>query len=110
MPVDNPQSHVSHENILKTCQKCHQGATRKFAGYFTHATHHDPVKYPILYWTFRGMTGLLVVTFLFAGIHTLLWLPRSLQWRKELKARHNSNADKTEKEDDDNDEMEDEKT
>jgi len=108
LPVDNPESHVSHENILKTCQKCHQGATRKFAGYFTHATHHDPVKYPILYWTFRGMTGLLVITFLLAGIHTLLWLPRSLQWRKELKARHNSNSDAIDEEKDDKNKKEDE--
>ena len=93
LPVDNPESHVSHENIVQTCQKCHEGVTRKFAGYFTHATHHDPVKYPILYWTFRGMTGLLVITFIFAGIHTLLWLPRSLQWRRKLKARHNKQSE-----------------
>ena len=110
LPVDNPKSHVSHENIVQTCQKCHEGATRKFAGYFTHATHHDPVKYPILYWTFRGMTGLLIITFLFAGIHTLLWLPKSLQWRKELKARHNSNADATGEDDDNDNEKNDEKS
>jgi len=103
LPVDNPESHVSHENIVQTCQKCHEGATRKFAGYFTHATHHDPVKYPILYWTFRGMTGLLVITFLFAGMHTLLWLPRSLQWRKQLKERQNSNTDITEADDNEKD-------
>jgi hypothetical protein len=110
LPVDNPESHVSHENIVQTCQKCHQGATRKFAGYFTHATHHDPVKYPILYWTFRGMTGLLVITFLLAGIHTLLWLPKSLQWRRELKARHNSNTDATGEDDDSENKKEDEKS
>ena len=108
LPVDNPLSHVSHENIVQTCQKCHEGATRKFAGYFTHATHHDPVKYPILYWTFRGMTGLLIITFLLAGIHTLLWLPRSLQWRRELKARRNSNSDVTNENDDDENKKEDE--
>ena len=101
LPVNNPESHVSHENIVKTCQKCHEGVTRKFAGYFTHATHHDPVKYPIMYWTFRGMTGLLVITFFLAGIHTLLWLPRSLQWRKELKARQNSDSDAIDEEEDD---------
>ena len=33
------------------------------------------------------MTGLLVGTFVLAGLHTLLWLPRSLQWRRELKRR-----------------------
>src|ERR1043165_8581618 len=56
--------------------------------YLTHATHHDPRKYPALYFAFWGMTGLLVFTFLFAGLHTLAWLPRSLQYRKMLQASH----------------------
>jgi len=67
---------------VATCQKCHAGANRRFAGYLTHATHHDPQKYPFLFWTFWGMTGLLVVTFVVGGIHTLLWLPRALQMRR----------------------------
>jgi len=33
------------------------------------------------------MTGLLAGTFLVGGLHTLLWLPRALQMRRELKAR-----------------------
>jgi hypothetical protein len=49
----------------------------------THATHHDPEKYPWLFWTFWGMTGLLVVTFGVSGIHTLLWLPRALRWKRQ---------------------------
>jgi len=87
LAISNPESHLSRKNVLKTCQKCHEGATKKFAGYLTHATHHDPQKYPILFWTFWGMTGLLVGTFILAGIHTLLWLPRSLQWKRELAKR-----------------------
>jgi hypothetical protein len=71
--------------VVETCQKCHPGATRRFAGYLSHATHHDPQKYPWLYWTFWGMTSLLVGTFVIGGAHTLLWLPRALQMRKELK-------------------------
>ena len=55
------------------------------------------------------MTGLLVITFLFAGIHTLLWLPRSLQWRKELKARHNTDPEATEEDEDDKNKKQDEK-
>jgi hypothetical protein len=87
LPTDNPLSKLSHENIVETCKNCHPGAHRQFAGYFTHATHHDSEKYPILFWTFWGMTGLLVGTFLLAGLHTLLWLPRSLQWKRELERR-----------------------
>jgi hypothetical protein len=87
LPTDNPLSKLSHENIVETCKTCHKNAHRQFAGYFTHATHHDPEKYPILFWTFWGMTGLLVSTFFLAGLHTLLWLPRSLKWKRELKKR-----------------------
>ena len=83
LPIADPRSHLSRENVVATCQQCHPGANRRFAGYLTHATHHDPAKYPWLFWTFWGMTGLLVVTFVVSGIHTLLWLPRALQWRRE---------------------------
>ncbi|MGA2624325.1 MAG: cytochrome c3 family protein [Bacteroidota bacterium] len=82
LPVADPRSHLSRENVVATCQQCHQGATRRFAGYLTHATHHDPKKYPFLFWTFWGMTTLLIGTFVFGGIHTLLWLPRALQMRR----------------------------
>ena len=86
LPVTDPRSHLSRANVVATCQKCHANATRRFAGYLTHATHHDPKKYPFLFWTFWGMTTLLVSTFAFSGIHTLLWLPKALQMRRELRA------------------------
>ena len=72
--------------MVATCQKCHATATRRFAGYLTHATHHDPKKYPFLFWSFWGMTALLVGTFVVGGLHTLLWLPRAFQMRSELRA------------------------
>ncbi len=83
LPVADPNSHLSRANVVQTCQKCHEGATRRFAGYLTHATHHDPQKYPFLFWTFWGMTSLLVVTFVFGGVHTLLWIPRAVQMRRK---------------------------
>ena len=95
LPISNPKSHLSRENVVETCRTCHPSANRQFAGYLTHATHHDPDKYPILFWTFWGMTGLLVVTFFIAGLHTILWLPRSLEWRRKLKElRSQANADR----------------
>ncbi len=83
LPIADPKSHLSHDNVVQTCQKCHAGASRRFAGYLTHATHHDPEKYPFLFWTFWGMTGLLVGTFFISGVHTLLWLPRALRMKRE---------------------------
>jgi hypothetical protein len=32
------------------------------------------------------MTALLIGTFTVGGVHTLLWLPRALQMRRELRA------------------------
>ncbi len=81
--IGDPKSHLSRENVVATCQKCHPGATRRFAGYLTHATHHDPQKYPLLFYTFWGMTGLLIGTFVVGGLHTILWLPRALQMRRD---------------------------
>jgi len=86
LAVTDPRSHLSRANVAVTCQKCHVGATRRFAGYLTHATHHDPRKYPFLFYTFWGMTALLLGTFVIGGLHTLLWLPRAFQMRRELRA------------------------
>ena len=36
-----------------------------------------------LFFTFWGMTLLLVGTFSISGLHTLMWLPRALQMRKQ---------------------------
>jgi len=97
LPTTNPKSKLSRQNVVETCKTCHPSANRQFAGYLTHATHHDPDKYPILFWVFWGMTGLLLGTFIIAGLHTILWLPRSLEWRRKLKQIHseqeNNNAD-----------------
>ncbi|PIZ63043.1 MAG: hypothetical protein COY19_10615 [Candidatus Marinimicrobia bacterium CG_4_10_14_0_2_um_filter_48_9] len=87
LPPNDPESRLSHKNVVETCKQCHPNANRQFAGYLTHATHHDPKKYPILFWTFWGMTSLLVFTFVIAGLHTLLWLPRSFTWKRDLKKR-----------------------
>lgn len=84
--VTDPRSHLSRANVVATCQKCHPDATRRFAGYLTHATHHDPKKYPYLFWAFWGMTSLLIGTFVVGGVHTLLWLPRAFEMRRELRA------------------------
>jgi cytochrome b subunit of formate dehydrogenase len=93
LPVSDPRSRLSRANIVKTCGQCHVGSNRRFAGYLTHATHHDPAKYPFLFWTFWGMTSLLLGTLTISGLHTLAWLPRSLQYRKELMALHRGDGE-----------------
>lgn len=88
LPVDNLNSTLSRNNIVATCQKCHKNATKGFTKYLTHATHHEKNKYPFLFFTFWGMTLLLLGTFTISFLHTLLWLPRSIQMRKKFKAMH----------------------
>src|SRR5208283_2322956 len=85
LPVNDQRSRLSRHNIVKTCGRCHAGSHRQFAGYLTHATHHDPKKYPFLFFTFWGMTTLLLGTLLVSGAHTLLWLPRSFEYRRQFK-------------------------
>jgi len=85
--IDNPDSHVGFNRVVKTCQKCHPDANRRFTGYLTHATHHDKKKYPILHFTFWAMTFLLIGVFSFFGLHTLLWMPRSFKHLKEKRKK-----------------------
>jgi cytochrome b subunit of formate dehydrogenase len=78
LPSSNPSSRLSPENKKRTCQQCHEKANDNFVGYYAHGDHSDKENYPILYWTFLAMSGLLLGTFAFFGVHTILWFTRSL--------------------------------
>jgi cytochrome b subunit of formate dehydrogenase len=92
LSIYDPNSSISRSNIVGTCQKCHKNATKGFTKYLSHATHHDKDKYPWLFYTFWGMTFLLLGTFSMSFLHTLLWLPRSLQMRKKMKHFHTEHS------------------
>jgi cytochrome b subunit of formate dehydrogenase len=77
LPVSDPRSHLSTENRLRTCRKCHPRASQKFTAYIAHADHSDRRHYPALYWSFLFMTTIVVGTFAFFGVHTILWFSRS---------------------------------
>ncbi len=81
-PVD-PNSTLSRDNVVGTCAKCHEGSHRQFAGYLTHATHHDRERYPYLFWSFWGMTALLIGTLTFALLHSFAWVIRLALNRNE---------------------------
>ena len=83
LPSDDPESTLSHWNRVETCAQCHPKAHRQFAGYLTHATHHDKDKYPFLFYSFWFMTVLLVGTLTFAILHTMAWLFRLLRTRDQ---------------------------
>ena len=86
---DDIGSMTHQRNIVETCKKCHEDANQRFTGYLTHATHHDPDRYPYLYYAYWTMTGLLLSVFTVFGLHTLLWMPRSFRamWRRRRETR-----------------------
>jgi len=76
--VTDPASSTSPANIVATCAQCHPGATAKFAEFHPHADPESKARFPLLYYSYVFMTVLLVGTFGFFGLHSVLWLPRSL--------------------------------
>ena len=93
LPASDPASMVSPGRRLATCQTCHPAANVNFARYDPHADPHDPQRSPALYYTSLFMKGLLGGVFVFFGLHTLLWFPRSLQARRQRDRRVGADAD-----------------
>jgi len=88
LPKSDPASSINPKNLVKMCATCHPKATPLFAKFYAHG-EHDREKYPILYWTFMGMTGLLVSTFAVFWVHSLLWMFRGfVENRERLAAAH----------------------
>lgn len=85
LPATDPDATLSGDNAVRTCRKCHPGANLSFTTYRTHATHSDKEHNPDMYYVFWSMTILLLGTFSLFGLHTLLWIPRSLKERLELR-------------------------
>jgi len=78
LPSSDPNSRLSPNHILATCQQCHPKATIGFTQYKPHADPMDRENYPVLHAVFVGMTSLVVAVFVFFGAHTLAWLTRTL--------------------------------
>jgi cytochrome b subunit of formate dehydrogenase len=85
LPQDHPESTVHPARLTETCGRCHPGINGKFVQYDPHADPHDPKKSPWVYYVDHFMKWLLFCTFGFFGIHTALWLQRSITayFRKE---------------------------
>jgi hypothetical protein len=84
-PASDPASTVSPQNRPATCMKCHKGATVSFAGWDPHANKHDAARNPVYFYMGQFMKWLLIGVFSFFGLHTALWLYRSL---RALKGGH----------------------
>ena len=87
LPPADPRSTVNRANLVHTCSKCHTRATTLFTQFHTHGEHTDRTNYPLLFYTFIGMTALLVSTFAVFWLHTLLWMFRGFVENREKAAR-----------------------
>ncbi len=85
LPKEDPASTVNAANIQGMCKECHIHATPFFSRYYAHGDHGDKENYPILYWTFMGMSGLLIGTFAVFWIHSILWMFRGFVENREKK-------------------------
>ena len=91
--VDDPKSSIHPDNRLKTCQKCHEGATQGFTTFEPHGTTNDFGRYPYIWIASKFMLQLLAGTFAFFWTHTALWFYREYKERKERKSRPHVKTD-----------------
>jgi cytochrome b subunit of formate dehydrogenase/nitrate/TMAO reductase-like tetraheme cytochrome c subunit len=78
LPQNNPASSVHPNHLVETCGSCHKDSNPSFATYNPHPEPKDPEKG---FWTYTVntfMKWLLLGVFGFFGIHTVLWLQRSI--------------------------------
>jgi cytochrome b subunit of formate dehydrogenase len=88
LKVDNPKSKVHVDNRMKTCQSCHGkngvgAAPVGFASFQPHGHPGDFKKYPEVWIANQIMVQLLVGTFGFFWLHTLLWFYREYKERQQ---------------------------
>lgn len=86
-PATDPKSTIARANLQATCGKCHSGVTMSFVSYQPHADRHNMRAYPAMWGTWMFMNILLLSVVGFFGVHTALWLLRSLAERREKLGR-----------------------
>ena len=74
--ADDDRSSVAPVNLVTTCRTCHANANLNFVQYQPHANKDDAERLPALYYAARFMNVLLIGTFTFFGLHSLLWFLR----------------------------------
>jgi cytochrome b subunit of formate dehydrogenase len=96
LPKNDPASSVNPKNLVVTCARCHPRSTTLMTKFYAHGKHSDRKNYPILYYTFIGMTGLLASTFAVFWLHTLLWMFRGfVENRQRIAAGAEGKAEHT---------------
>jgi cytochrome b subunit of formate dehydrogenase len=76
--VDDPKSRLHPDNLVATCAICHENANASFVQFDPHADYRDRARYPVLYAVWWYFIIVMSMAFGFYGLHSLLWLGRSL--------------------------------
>lgn len=87
LPASDPVSRIHPDNIVSTCGECHEESNANFAQFMPHADFRDWENYPLLAAVWTYFIVLMSVTFVFYGIHSALWLVRSLIEKKRHSTR-----------------------
>ena len=87
LPASDPRSPVAPANLVKTCGKCHANASANFVKYDPHADKNNHARNPALYYTSKFMIALLVGTFGFFGLHTVLWFGKEMRLKRERRQK-----------------------
>lgn len=83
LPASDTASWVHPDRVVGTCRQCHPNADERIASFRPHADPGSPDSPGIIRIVFVGMNLLLFGTLAFFGLHTLLWLQRSIVgWRR----------------------------
>lgn len=83
LPAKDTMSSVNPANLLTTCRNCHPSADQRITSFRPHADSLSPDAPLVIRAVFYTMSMLLIGTLLFFGLHTLLWLQRSIiGWRQ----------------------------
>ncbi|GAB3662848.1 multiheme c-type cytochrome [Ramlibacter alkalitolerans] len=87
--VKDPASKVHPDNRLETCGSCHNAkkglapVSKGFVSFQPHAEPGNFTRYPEVTAASWGMSGLLIGTFAFFWLHTILWFYREWKDRRE---------------------------
>jgi len=85
--VEDEASKMHVNNRLETCQTCHEDATAGYIDFHPHGTNDDFGTYPEMWLASKFMIGLLLGTFSFFWLHSVLWFYREYKDRKQGKNR-----------------------
>ena len=78
MKKNEPGSSIYPANLPQTCGKCHPHANANFVRYNPHIDPKDKKQSQLVYYVYLAMKWLITIILTFFGVHTILWLQRSL--------------------------------